>query len=81
MFHLPSPQVMPLAGLKHRSFTFTSECGLVISMQRRFKDIESLRTHQKGPALVAFNEAAAKEDLLAKPLVIKVVKSVSGFYI
>ena len=47
----------------------------------RFKSMEDLLSHQKGPALMTFNEIATKEDLLAKPVVIKVVKAVSGFYI
>ncbi|KAL5083886.1 ABM domain-containing protein [Trichoderma simmonsii] len=47
----------------------------------RFKDLETLRAHQAGPALVAFNKAAAEQDLLEKEILIKVVKSVSGFQV
>ncbi|KAH8799122.1 hypothetical protein F5884DRAFT_812782 [Xylogone sp. PMI_703] len=47
----------------------------------RFKNFEVLRTHQEGPALVEFNRKVDEEKLLEKPIMIKVVKGVSGYYI
>ena len=49
--------------------------------RHRFKNIETLRAHQQGPALVAFTKSAAEEDILAEPIVVKVVQGVSGFSI
>ncbi|KAM0247350.1 hypothetical protein ACHAQJ_009884 [Trichoderma viride] len=47
----------------------------------RFKDLETLRAHQAGLALVAFTKAAAEQNLLEKEILIKVVKAVSGFHV
>jgi hypothetical protein len=43
----------------------------------RFKTREMLRSHQQRPALVAFNKAAAEQDLLEKQILIKAAKGVS----
>jgi hypothetical protein len=47
----------------------------------RFKDLDTLRAHQAGPALVTFTKAAAEKNLLEKEILIKVVKGVSGFHV
>jgi len=52
-----------------------------VSILRRFKNIEALCSHLAGPVLAEFNIKAEKEDLLAEPIMIKVVKRVAGFSI
>ncbi|KAL6892012.1 hypothetical protein GGI43DRAFT_413959 [Trichoderma evansii] len=47
----------------------------------KFKNIEALRLHQQGESLKDFNRITAAEDLHAKPVLVHVVKPVSGFAI
>jgi hypothetical protein len=57
-------------------------CRFVLTCQF-YKDskIETLRLHQAGPALAEFNIKAEREDLLAEPIMIKVVKGVRFLYL
>lgn len=43
--------------------------------------MEAALEHQKGPEIVKFNKAIAEKDLLAKPIVVNLVKPVSSFYL
>jgi hypothetical protein len=45
----------------------------------RFKNMEVLVAYQNGPALATFNNEAARFELLAEPVVVKVIKGVSGY--
>lgn len=48
-------------------------------LYNRFKDAAAVKFHQQNPAFHAFGAALTRNDLLEKPLFIKIVKPVKGF--